>query len=736
VDREALRQRLLLSYREETHERLNTLSALFLQAQNDGANAELIAAIFREVHSIKGAARAVGIRHVERVTHEWESQLAECREGALPLSAELIELSLSICQALSQSLNEDDLDTSDCEHFIQALSNLGETADIKAPMAKTAAAAVASMIPSNTVRVDSQQLAGLLYQTENLRQIRLKHHAHVNEQQNYLNQLQHLRGAQKQFDLRQQALLQQLSELPDTLRAQLQYKLHEYLQFGHQLQQQIEPLTKALRQQQVAAKQIDQALFAVEDSMNHELEALLLIPAHHLQDGVSDNMNALAQSLGKRVQVKTNIAQFTLDKRVLDQLRPLVMHLLRNAIDHGIELPAQRQQQNKPERGTLTLELEQVSADRMALTITDDGRGIDHEAVVQRGVKLGLIAAEHSEELTQQQVYELLFHDGLSTSQLITEVSGRGVGMAVVQEALERLGGQLTIHSNVGAGTEFRMVIPTRLSAFRALILAVGDNDYGLPAHFVLQCIRSDSDALQSIENRPALRWQGKLVPVWDLAALLNQPVATIHAHDKLTLVIVQLREQVCALLVNKIASDEELILKAPSTRLQHLFGVLGIAQRGNGGLIPVLQLAELLHRARDQSTQLQVQDEQEQVNEQQHLLVADDSFTSRGLLQSILEAAGYRVTTANDGSEAWRILKQQRFDLLVSDMEMPGMSGFTLTEKVRRDPALHNLPVVLVTALQSAEDQQRGLEAGAHAYLVKSSFEQDSLLDAIRRLI
>lgn len=736
MDREALRKRLLLSYREETQERLNTLSALFLQAQTDGSNAELIAAIFREVHSIKGAARAVGIGQVERVTHEWESQLAECREGATSLSPELIELSLSICQALSQSLTEDDLNTRDGEHFIQALSQLDASVDTKTPAVKTATAAVASMIPSNTVRVDSQQLAGLLYQTENLRQIRLKHHAHVLEQQNFLNQLQNLRGTQKQFDLCQQALLQQLSDLPEGLRTKLQLRLNEYLQFGQQLQQQIEPLSKALMQQQAKANQIDQSLFAVEDSMNHELESLLLIPAHHLQDGISESVNALAQSLGKHIQVKTNIAQFTLDKRVLDQLRPLVMHLLRNAIDHGIELPIQRQQHNKSERGTLTLELEQLSADRMALTIADDGRGIDRDAVVQRAVKLGLIAAEHSDELSQQQVYELLFHDGLSTSQLITEVSGRGVGMAVVQEALERLGGQLTVHSNVGTGTEFRMVIPTRLTAFRALILTAGENEYGLPAHFVLQCIRRNSDDLQSIENRPALRWQGKLIPVWDLAALLNHPAAIIQAHNMLTFVIVQLRDQIFALLVHQVASDEELILKAPSARLQRLFGILGIAQRGSGHLVPVLQLAELLHRAREQSTQLHVQDDSGATNDQQHLLVADDSFTSRGLLQSILEAAGYRVTTANDGSEAWRILKQQRFDLLVSDVEMPGMSGFILTEKVRRDPALHNLPVVLVTALQSAEDQQRGLEAGAHAYLVKSSFEQDSLLDAIRRLI
>lgn len=741
MDREALRKRLLASYREETRERLDVLLTQLEQVSSAGSNEQNIAEIFREIHSVKGAARAVGIRNVERVTHEWESLLADCRDFPEKLNPALINKSRAICHALQESLDSDDLDSQIAEQLIDSLIGI-ETGQGVSQSTKMTAKTLASTSRQNatamghTVRVANEQLTGLLFQAENLHQMRIKHHAYVREQQLLVQRFANLRSLQQQIDVRQHELQQILNALPESVRHSVSVKLNDYAQLTTKFQHEITPLINQLKQQHQQANQVAQGLYGIEDAMNNELEALLLIPAQQLAEGLNTTLSELASSLGKQIHFQTEFAQFTLDKRILDQLRPMLMHLLRNAVDHGIETPGERRQANKPERGQVTLKLEQVSADRLALIIQDDGQGIDRDAVKQRAVKLGLITHEQTDDLTEQQIYDLLFHDGLSTSQLITEISGRGVGMAVVQQGIERLGGQLTIRSQSGSGTEYRIVIPTRVSAFRALIIETAGHRFSIPANYVLQCLSFDSDALHSIENRPAIRWQGKLIPVWDLASLLDYQATAIADEESLNLVVAQLREQPFALLVRTVHTDEELILKAPSARLQNLFGLLGIAQRGNGELIPVLQLAELLQRARERATQLHIADDTTPANQKQHILVADDSFTSRGLLQSILEAAGYQITTANDGSEAWRLLKQQAFDLLVSDVEMPGLSGFTLTEKVRRDPALHSLPVVLVTALQSAEDQQRGLEAGAHAYLVKSSFEQDSLLDAIRRLI
>lgn len=748
MDREALRKRLLASYREETRERLDLLAILFEQASTSGAGASEIAEIFREVHSIKGAARAVGVENVERLAHEWESLLADCRDNPALLTAETIATSVVLTQAMLESLDQDDLDSKHCDQLVarlvtgefhaRASTNLESLNEVSAGIGNSASQRQSDQPSKNgrTVRVANEQLSGLLFQAENLHQVRIKHQAFLHEQQALLKRFTNLRSLQQQIDIRQHELQTLLSTMPENIRHNVSAKLHDYARLNQKFHHEVTPLFAQFKTQHQQVIQVSQSLYGIEDAMNKELEALLLLPARNLSEGLSASLGNLAESLGKKVEFVAELGQFTLDKRILDQLRPIVMHLLRNAVDHGIESQLQRQQNNKPTIGKVTLRLEQLSADRMELSIHDDGQGIDQVAVKQRAVKLGLLTLEQTTELSDQQVYDLLFHDGLSTSQIITEVSGRGVGMSVVQQGVERLGGQLSVTSEPNMGTEYKLIIPTRLSAFRALVVESAGYCYSLPAHYVLQCLQLDSGRLQSIENRPAIRWQSQLISVWDLAHLLEHDATIIGNDETLNLVIIQLREQPFALLVGAVHTDEELILKALSTRLQNLFGLLGIAQRGSGELIPVLKLAELLQRARERTSLLHITDVDSDSHQKQHILVADDSFTSRGLLQSILEAAGYRVTTANDGSEAWRALKQQTFDLLVSDVEMPGLSGFTLTEKVRRDPALHNLPVILVTALQSADDQQRGLEAGAHAYLVKSSFEQDSLLDAIRRLI
>ncbi|MDT4848896.1 Sensor histidine kinase RcsC [compost metagenome] len=262
------------------------------------------------------------------------------------------------------------------------------------------------------------------------------------------------------------------------------------------------------------------------------------------------------------------------------------------------------------------------------------------------------------------------------------------------------------------------------------------ERTFAVPALAVERCLRLPADAVKNQENRPTLVFEGEVLPVWSLADVLGlTPLA--RGDGYLTLLLLKVRGARFVLLVEELLGDQEITVKNLGRQLLRVPNLLGATVLGDGQLVPILHPGDLYRSAlaTTASTLVQAPAEGPDVRSQR-LLIAEDSFTSRGLLKAILEGAGYQVATANDGLEAWNALKQGPFDLLVSDVEMPRMDGFSLTSRIRADRELTQLPVVLVTALHSAEDRARGLQAGANAYLVKSGFEQDSLLDAIRRLI
>jgi two-component system chemotaxis sensor kinase CheA len=350
--------------------------------------------------------------------------------------------------------------------------------------------------------------------------------------------------------------------------------------------------------------------------------------------------------------------------------------------------------------------------------------------------RAGLLSAEQAGALSEAESRHRILRSGLSTSAQITDLSGRGLGMAIVQEVVERLGGRIELESNPGQGTCFHLHLPLSLSTFRAVIVRNAERTFAVPALAVERCLRLPSSAVKNLENRPSLTLDGRVLPVWALADVLGLS-SSAGRDDDLTLLLLKVRGEPFVLLVDELLGDQEITVKSLGRQLLRVRNLLGATLLGDGQLVPILHPGDLSRSALSVGGgSLERNAQETSASTVQRLLIAEDSFTSRGLLKAILEGAGYQVATANDGLEAWNTLKQGAFDLLVSDVEMPRMDGFTLTQRIRVDRELTDLPVVLVTALHSAEDRARGLEVGANAFLVKSGFEQDSLLDAIRRLI
>jgi two-component system chemotaxis sensor kinase CheA len=418
---------------------------------------------------------------------------------------------------------------------------------------------------------------------------------------------------------------------------------------------------------------------------------------------------------------------------------PLI-HLLRNCIDHGIENPAVREKKRKPPQGTIALAISQQDGGKVELLVADDGAGIDAARVKAAARKLGMVAEEEAEKLGERETLALVFRSGVSTSPIITDVSGRGLGLAIVREKVERLGGAIAIESHPDAGTSFRIVLPLTLATFRGILVRAGDRLFVIPAASVERVTRAAETDIGTVENRETIVLGGQAVALVGLSDMLELPrAAASEAADRgASAVVLGAGPERIAFRVDEVLGEQEVLVKTLGRQLARVRNVAGASVLGTGQVVPVLNVPDLMKSAvKRAAAHAPVAAVEEPAGAQQRsILVVEDSITSRALLKNILESAGYRVATAVDGIDAYTALKTATFDLVVSDVEMPRMDGFDLTARVRADKRLAELPVVLVTALESREHRERGIDAGASAYIVKSSFDQSNLLEVIRRLI
>jgi len=730
LDREALQQRLLASFRSEAEERLGILADGLAGWREATASTESIESLFREVHSIKGAARAAGVSAIERLCHAWESLLSEVRRGRLSLTPDLVELCRHALRAV-QKLHAGQTIAEDAQ--AELIANL-EAAALGETVTLPAEAPGVPMVPVDptTVRVSTQRLDTLLLQSEMLLQHKLEAQTHARSLKAHMAAFE----PQRTKRLLSGGALKQLREGLDGLPLSLRDALKGVLDYLDWSLAQLDRLHFSATRLVKTGSHLAQGLAQLSETLIEELQAVLLLSGSSLVEGLPAMVQDLAVQAGKRVELHVRGESLQIDKRILDELRIVLTHIVRNAIDHGLEPPNLREQNGKPPVGQLEVELIQESADRFELRVRDDGSGIDVERLKAKAIAVGLLPPEQAETLSDQEAFGLIFSSGLSTSAIITDLSGRGLGMAIVQEVVERLGGRIEVESTNRRGTCFHLHLPLSLSTFRAVIVRNAERVFAIPALAVERCLRVPTSTVKNLENRPSVVLNGEVLPLWSLSEVLGLTNIQSGADD-LTVLVLKVRGERFVLLVEELLGDQEITVKNLGRQLLRVRNLLGATVLGDGQLVPILHPADLYRSALNTAgTNPNQQIEEGSRPALQRILIAEDSFTSRGLLKAILEGAGYQVTTANDGLEAWNALKQGKFNLVVSDVEMPRLDGFTLTSRIRSDRELAELPVVLVTALHSAEDRARGLEAGANAYLVKSGFEQESLLDAIRRLI
>lgn len=483
--------------------------------------------------------------------------------------------------------------------------------------------------------------------------------------------------------------------------------------------------------QRRAGRSIDELIENVRETLLQPFSVLFAVVPRLVRD--------LSKSTGKQVNVLIEGAETELDRRILEQLKDPIIHLIRNCVDHGIEPPEERRTSGKPQEGTLRVRVSKADDRKISIMIEDDGGGINKKRVLEAARKSGAISKEAAQKLTESEVNRLIFSSGVSTSSIITDVSGRGLGMAIVLERITQMGGTIDVASTPGKGSRFHIRLPQTLATFHGILVEAGTQLFLMPAQHVSRAVRVHTSEIKTVESKSVVSIGGNTVALVQLSAVLGLKTENRRAESEyITGLLLEQEGRRMVFAVDTIISEHEGIVKPLGRLLRRVKHIEGACFLGDGRIVPVLKPSALFTTAAEMGQQLiRMQRSPETKTERKiRVLAADDSITIRNVMRNYLEMAGYEVTTAFDGQDAFEKLLESSFDLVVTDVEMPRMNGFELTVRIRKQSGLQDLPVIVVTALETPEDRNRGMEAGANAYIVKSNFQQSNLIDTIKRLV
>jgi len=721
-------------FRDEAWENLDLLEQdlAALEAQPD--DTALLDRMLRAIHTTKGSAKIMGFAEINRLGHEIEEVLGAVRKGQTALTPEVGNAILqasggirALTTALVEGRQPQDVDT---DGLLAALRQVLGAQEARPPQAEAAPlvtmAAAPAGRPRETIRVDLErldQLAQLVGETMALQQRAIEERDSLHE----------LLRSQEEAERALSGLRDRLEAYRERFRPlQAEEVFHRLDGLENTIQQLVEQGRTFNRDHSALIERFTLAL----DELHREALIMRMVPIGTLFEVFPGVVRRLAAECGVEVNLEVQGADVELDRRVLDLLRDPLIHLVRNALDHGVEPPAERKRLGKPPRGQIVLEADQ-KGQRVQVRVQDDGRGIDLEQVRRTAVERGVLSEKQASEADDKLLMDVIFRPGFSTRQKATDMSGRGVGLDVVQTTMRQLNGLVQVLTQLGKGTTFLLDVPLTLATMRVLMVECGGETMAVPASAIRNLVRIGPEQIVSVEGHPMLHWQEHTVPVLPLASVLGLPARERNKRAAPALVLGTDGRQV-ALTVDQLLDEVEVVVRPLGEILGRSAFFSAATISGTGDVIPILDLAGLLHAG-----PLVTQAEQPQLElataprprATASVLLVEDAITTRELERSILEAAGYRVETAYDGMDALEKLERGDFRIVITDIEMPRMDGFELTTRLRQEPRWAGLPVVIITAREDEEGRRRGLQAGAQAYIVKSRFDQSNLLETIAHL-
>ncbi|MGB8853038.1 MAG: hybrid sensor histidine kinase/response regulator [Pirellulales bacterium] len=478
-----------------------------------------------------------------------------------------------------------------------------------------------------------------------------------------------------------------------------------------------------------------------EDLSNRLHHEVIVSRMRPLADGIRGFprlVRDLARALGKQIRWEVRGEQTGVDRDILDKLESPLSHLVRNAVDHGLEMPDARAAAGKPPAGTVRLEARH-RAGMLQITLTDDGRGIDVDQLRDRAVGRGLVEQAVADRLSELELLEFLFLPGFSTKDRVTEISGRGVGLDVVQSMVKAVGGSVRVATQPGRQTVFTLQLPITMSVIRALLVEVGGEPYAFPLTRIDQILFCSHSDIRTVEGRQYFDRDGVSIGLVMAAQILDAPAA--DPADPMPVVVISDRGQQFGLIVDAFLGERDLEVRPLDPRLGKVPDINSASLLENGSPVLIVDVEDLVRSidnvlAGRRLSRVEFEKLAEQARQRKRILVVDDSITVRELERQLLQARGYAVDVAVDGMDGWNAIRSGSYDLVVTDVDMPRMDGIGLVSLLKADPARKEIPVVIVSYKDREEDRLRGLDAGANRYLTKSSFHDATFIDTIMDLI
>jgi two-component system chemotaxis sensor kinase CheA len=744
-EQERFLNELLNDFRIEASEHYLAIveGLISLENSSDTTNQQTtIEKIFRETHSLKGASRAVNLMDIEKLCSSLENVFNSLKKGESILILPLLDALHKAADLLNLLLTDvnQKIKVRSNYNLIQILKNLDFThrnsiqSKGKIPQLDLQEQKILHQVdeeiemkadlfsPNNDLNTSAQNDKEVILSSKEL----IKEDQTVRISIGKLNSL-----------LRQSEELASLKSTLEYFANELQNMNYENSSDFNSGKKHKEDLNRLIGEIFEFKKLTNRMV----NDLIHDVKTTLLFPFSSLLNVFPKIVRDLSKEYSKEIEISIIGDKIEIDRRILEEMKDPLIHLIRNCIDHGIEEGKVRLLKGKPAKGRIEIAIVQNIDRKIELLVKDDGAGIDKEKIINSAIKSGILKSNEIEKLADHEIYSLIFNSGISASPYITDISGRGLGMAIVEEKVSKLGGSIELKTVKDSGTSFIISLPQTLATFRGLLIKSAEQQFIIPSTSIERAIRIKFADIKTVGSGQTICHKNETIGLALLSDVLKITTSKRKrgADEYLQIIILNISHKKIAFIVDEIFGEQEGIVKDLGSQLLHVNNIAGATILGNGKLVLILHPPELLNSAAQVKSSLESDFQIGELTdnaEQKRILVAEDSITIRTLLRNFIENAGFDVKTAVDGLEAFQFFQNENFDLVVSDIEMPRMNGFELTSKIRENKRHADLPIILVTALETADDKQRGMEVGANAYIIKGSFEKNNLIETIQRLI
>jgi len=731
------KEKYINKFIEEGLENITLVETLVFDIKNGDSVEDDLATLLRALHTLKGTSRMLEFKRIEELSHSMESVFVALREQRVNLTEDAVKLvlvSIDILKNAFNTLKETKNDNVEIDEYVKNLLHLSSNEEfiipenIKTPGKNTENVSTSEEINENTENLflikeneDAKKRKDI--KTDSIRLSLEKIDGIIKS----IATLQTLEISAKSLSQNSYEIVKIIKEFSKTIKEQKKYDI---------------PLSSGFRKVERLCERLNSSLknYSIDVGTNirsayDSVISLRTLPISTIFDSYPRYVYQMSEELGKKVQLTIEGKENEIDKNIIESLSDVFLHMIRNALDHGLETPLERIAAGKNEVGRLSIVCSRESGS-MKIIISDDGRGIDIENIRKKAVSAGFVSESSASGLSKEDLTNFIFQSGFSTSRNVSSVSGRGVGMDVVRGRVEALKGSIIVESYHKKGTTFTIMVPLSIAALMGFPVVCSQIKFIIPANFVDNILLLNKDDILTIVDRPEIKYNDRIIRLYFLSQILQIKKENTDTSDIIFVVIIRSYDDIAALAVDNIDSMRSVILKTMPVFMESMNVFSGIILNEDYEMVSVLHIPTVLKMAKRIKTIDIKKPDSEKQNTRKSILVVDDSLPIREIESEILMSEGYHVKTAEDGEQALKEAKLNNYDLICTDLNMPVMDGFNLIENLKNNDELSRIPIIVISSKDDKEDQKRAFELGASRYIIKNSFNNQNLLEVVNELI